>query len=282
MTLQSIPQGRPLSPDETAALPLDTIVCADALEFLATLPDASVDMVLTSPPYDNLRKYGGFTWDFEGIACQLYRVVKPGGVVVWVVGDAFIDGSETLTSFKQALYLKEAVGFNMHQRMVWVKEGVPRKRPSAYFPDFEDMYVFSKGTPIVFNPMMRPNKKAGQIQRKTSAGKNGFTYSNGFYTIAASSMMTNVWTINVGNTGSDKYSFEHPAPFPEKLATLHILTWTNPGAIVLDCFMGSGTTAKIARNLDRRYIGSELNPDYVQLARRRLAQPWQPMLLEFA
>lgn len=259
---------------------LDRVVCADALTFLASLPSASVDMVLTSPPYDNLRKYGGYTWNFEGIACELYRVIKPGGVVVWVVKDAFVDGSETLTSFRQAIYFKESVGFNIHQRMVWEKQTMPTKRPKAYLPDFEDMFVLSKGTPATFNPMMKPNQWAGVVRRKGHSGQYGFEYTNGNRVVPNMSILTNVWRVKVGNAGSDKFSFEHPASFPEKLATMHISTWSNPGDIVLDCFMGSGTTAKIARNLGRHFLGCDLHEPYVKLAQDRLAKPWQPLLLD--
>lgn len=252
---------------------LDTIVCMDALQFLRGLPDNSIDMVLTSPPYDNLRTYNGYTWDFEGIAQQSYRVLKPGGVLVWVIGDATIDGSATLTSFKQALYFKEQVGFRMHQRIIWEKLTIPQKRPKSYLADFEDIFIFSKGEPSTFNPCMKTNRWIGEIKKRGHSGINGFSYADGLRVVPEKSLLTNVWKISVGfnHSTTDNLAHQHPAIFPEKLAERHILTWSNPGDIVLDYFIGSGTTAKMAWKNNRHYIGCDLSPEYVQLARQRLA-----------
>jgi DNA modification methylase len=257
---------------------LDEIACMDALAYMRGLEDASVDLIVTSPPYDNLRTYNGYTWDFEGIAGESYRVLKPGGVLVWVVDDAMLNGSKTLTGMRQALYFVDSVGFRMHQRIIWEKEGLPHKRPKAYLDDFEDIFVLSKGEPKTFNPVIRKNKKAGAINRAGHSGKDGFKFSEGYRVTPEMSILSNVWTLNVGlhNTTSDKTG--HPAMFPEALAERHILTWTNPGDVVLDFFMGSGTTAKMARNTGRHYLGCDLSPEYVAIARARLAQPYTPPL----
>ena len=102
---------------------LNTIFNEDCLNTMRAMPDGVIDLVITSPPYDDLRNYKGYSFDFESIAKELFRVVKEGGVVVWVVGDATVDGSETGTSFRQALFFKE-VGFNLHDTMIYMKNKI--------------------------------------------------------------------------------------------------------------------------------------------------------------
>ena len=251
----------------------------EALDLLNLLPDESIDLIVTSPPYDNLRKYNGFSFDFEGIARESHRVMKDGAVLVWVIRDSFVNGSETLTSFRQALYFCEC-GLNMHQRIVWQKEGLPTKRPKAYLPDFEDVFVFSKGEPSTFNPTLRRNKKAGQVNRKGRAGINGFAYNDGLRQVAEMSLLTNVWTIGVGRGKTTSDAVDHPAMFPEQLAERCITSWSDPGHIVLDYFGGSGTTAKMARNNQRRFITGDISAEYCDQMNQRLDQPY--MLPMFA
>lgn len=256
----------------------DYVACMDALELLKSLPDGSVDMILTSPPYDNLRTYNGYTWDFEGIARDSYRVLKTGGVLVCVVRNSMIDGDDTLTSFEQALFFKKIVGFKMHQRFAWEKQGIPQIRKNAYLDDFEDIFVLSKGAPVTFNAITRKNKNAGAKLRKGHYSEKGFAFANGKRTVNEVSILTNVWLVGVGGSKTTKDDIHHPAMFPEKLAERHILTWTNAGDIVLDFFAGSGTTLKMARANGRRYLGCDISAEYVALANKRLALPFtQPM-----
>lgn len=254
---------------------LDSVVHTDALTLLRGLPDACIDLIVTSPPYGNLRTYHGYSFDFEPIAQESYRVLKEGGALVWVVADAFVNDSLTLTGFRQALYFVEC-GFNMHQRIVWEQEGMPTRRPQAYQDDFEDVFVLSKGIPCTFNPVMKRNKNAGETKRRGSSGKHGFSYADGFRTVLAESVLTNVWKIGVGYmiASKDKLAYEHPAPFPEQLAERHILTWSNAGDVVLDYFAGSGTTLKMARNNGRHWLAGDVSADYCELMRRRLALPY--------
>jgi DNA modification methylase len=277
------PEGVTLAPQRfmlaavTSGSPtLDVVHHCKAEDLLAALPDGSIDLIVTSPPYDNLRAYKGFSWDFEMIARQSYRVLKPGGVLVWVVGDAFVGGSETLSSFTQALYFKNIAGFNMHQRIIWQKNAIPHLRPNAYLPDFEDMFVFSKGTPSTFNPITKRNKNAGQTHKKIVGTSIGYKVSDDTYTIRDESLLGNVWEIRPGANGGDITG--HPAPFPEELARRHISTWSKPGDVVLDYFAGGGTTLKMARVSDRHYIGCDISAEYVAMSRKRLLQPYTPDL----
>ena len=256
-------------------LPLNQIVCGDNVATMATFPDASIDLVVTSPPYDNLRTYGGHSWDFEGVAGELWRVIKPGGVVVWVVADATIDGSETGTSFRQALRFME-LGFRLHDTMTWNKGGFSAcgSCQVRYGPSTEFMFVFSRGDVATFNPIKdRPNIHAG-VSRKPRA----FREANGEFRGRLASMKPlgeygirfNVWTIPEEKSNTTRTG--HPAQFPEALARDHILSWSNEGDIVLDPFSGSGTTAKMARLMGRQFIGVEINEEYCEIARTRLAQ----------
>jgi len=264
----------------------NTIYHTDALSLMADMDDDSIDMALTSPPYDNLRTYDGHSdFDFEGIAQETYRVLKPGGVLVWVVGDATIDGSETLTSMRQALYFVDVVGFKMHDTMIYYRDGTLFPDPTRYTPQWEYMFIFSIGRPKTINQLKQKNKYAGGY-----GGGNAIKYqreANGHAKrprrkTKEYGVLGNVWKISSGGgkTTKDKEAYAHPAMFPEKLAERHILTWSNPGDVVMDYFMGSGTTAKMARNNGRHYIGCDVNGDYVELARKRLAKPYTPKMFQ--
>jgi len=239
-----------------------------AERLLTALPTGSVDLVLTSPPYDNLRKYKGFSWNFEYIAQQSYRVLKQGGVLVWVVADATIDGSETFTSFRQALYFRDVVGFNAHDTMIYEAAGTGAKGSNyAYWQAFEYMFVFSKGRPKTVNRIADVKNKTTDLIRSGRWRENGKRERP--HATKEWGIRTNIWRYNVGFMDhSDKTG--HPAPYPEALANDHIISWTNEGDTVLDFFMGSGTTAKIATLNNRRFIGCDISAEYVTIARERV------------
>ncbi len=251
-------------------LPLNTIICGDCLEILKGWPDNCVDLVVTSPPYDKLRDYKGYSFDFEGISAQLYRIVKDGGVVVWVVNDATVDGSETGTSFRQVLHFKE-IGFNLHDTMIYEKDGCPFPSKVRYANIFEYMFILSKGTPKTFNPIKIPTKWAGQNKGSTYRQKQGETVQKDVK-INELKIIDNIWKIPGGYMKGSKepVAFEHPATFPEKLAYNHISSWSNLDDIIIDPMSGSGTVAKMAKMLGRNYIGIDISEDYCQIARDRL------------
>jgi site-specific DNA-methyltransferase (adenine-specific) len=248
----------------------------DCAQVLKTLPTGHIDLTVTSPPYDNLRTYNGFTFDFETIAQELYRVTKPGGVVVWVVNDATVKGSETGTSFRQALYFKE-IGFNLHDTMIWDKGGFTAtgSLKVRYGSVFEYMFVLSKGLPNTFNPIKdRPNKKAGSKRNGTVRNSDGTMklMSNQGRQSPALGQRFNVWRMpGEQNNTIRREAGYHPAIFSERLAEDHILSWSNPGDIVLDPFMGSGTTGKMALKNGRRFIGIEISPEYLAIAEQRIS-----------
>jgi len=232
----------------------------NCLETMGGMSDGFIDLTVTSPPYDNLRDYKGYSFDFEPISKELYRVTKDGGVVVWIVADATVDGSETGTSFRQALGFMD-VGFRLHDTMIYQKfgSGLPHK-DHRYGQSFEYMFVLSKGAPR--HGTIAKFSITGRVLNTTRRQKNG-TIKKGTYK-EGGGKKSNVWQIK-GETTSD-----HPAPFPEKLANDHIASWSNPGDLVYDPFMGSGTTGKMAYLMGRKYIGSEISAEYVALANKRI------------
>ena len=256
---------------------IDKIYNIDCLEGMRQMQAESVDLVVTSPPYDNLRTYNGYCFDFENIAKELFRVVKDGGVVVWVVGDATIDGDETGTSFRQALYFKE-IGFKLHDTMIYEKTSVTNYSPSMkrYKQAFEYMFVLCKGAPKTFNPITdKPVLKQVKMHDGASGrDKTGKLKKNDYYEVGEYQVRFNVWPYNVGFncTTHDEIAFKHPAMFPEQLASDHIRSWSNEGDLVLDPFMGSGTTAKVAHLLSRHYIGFEISEEYCKIINARLNQ----------
>jgi len=243
------------------------IVQGDCLEVMKTFDDNYIDLTVTSPPYDNLRDYKGYSFDFEGIAKELYRITKEGGVVVWVVGDATVKGSETGTSFKQALYFKE-IGFNLHDTMIYRKQNYIPLTHKRYEQEFEYMFVFCKGKLKTFNPIMVGCKTSGQPTNKrtfyqTTDGTTSEGHKNNM--VAKEKQKGNIWKIptNAGAKG-------HPAQFPEQLAKDHILSWSNEGDLVFDPMAGSGTTLKMAKLLNRNYIGIEISEEYIEIIKERL------------
>lgn len=249
---------------------LNQVICGDCLEVMKDIPDNYIDLTVTSPPYDNLRKYNGYTFNFEEIAKELYRVTKQGGIVVWVVGDATINGSETGTSFRQALYFKE-IGFNLHDTMIWAKTKMPQNH-NRYEQGFEYVFVFSKGKPNTFNGIRdKKNTEAGATAHASYRDKDGNVKKTSSFNktkIADFGLRTNVWFINPALSSNNRNG--HPAPFPEQLANDHILSWSNEGDTVLDPMCGSGTTCKMAKLNNRNYIGIDISQDYCDIAKQRI------------
>lgn len=249
----------------------------DCLEMMKLIPDGSVDMVITSPPYDDLRTYNDTLSDWnadkwQAVLRDLFRVLKEGGVAVWVVADATKKGSETGTSFKQALYAMD-VGFNLHDTMIWEKStfSAVGALKTRYAPVFEYMFVFSKGKLSTFNPIKdKPNKHAGVAHHGTVRNGDGTTkqlsgISSG-KKVADLGQRHNVWRINEEKVLNKL----HPAVFPESLAKDHILSWSNPGEIVFDPFLGSGTSGVAAVNTGRKFIGIERDDKYFAIAQKRI------------
>lgn len=259
---------------------LNSIIEGNCVEVMKHFDSETVDLTITSPPYDGLRSYKGYVFPFEDIAKELYRVTKQGGVIVWVVADATIESSETGTSFKQALFFKE-IGFNLHDTMIFKKKNpIPQIYRKRYNNEFEYMFVFSKGSVKTHNPIMVDCMHAG-------LELNGTTYKN--YSkneqirekfaapVKDKKIKGNIWEYVVGKKQEDQEAKRHPAPFPCDLVRDHVMSWTNPGDIILDPMCGSGTTPRVAAEMGRRYIGIDISHEYCDIAKKRVqrieAQP---------
>jgi DNA modification methylase len=238
----------------------------NCIDTMKRMPDSFIDCTITSPPYDGLRVYNGFSFDFESIAKELFRVTKEGGVVVWIVSDGTIEGSETGTSFNQALFFKKC-GFNLYDTMIWLKPSPQVPTESRYYDVFEYMFILSKGKPKYLNLLSdKKNKSFGlKSKKETRSSKEDRKYKEGIRIVSEYSRRYNVWEISRG-----KSKTSHPAVFPERLAGDHLLSWTKEGDLIYDPFMGSGTTAIVAQKLNRKFIGSEISEQYIQLINKRL------------
>lgn len=262
---------------------LNKIHHADCLDFMRQMPDKCVDLVVTSPPYDDLRDYNGYSFDFLNITQELYRIIKDGGVVVWVVSDKTINGSESGTSFRHALGFMEC-GFKLHDTMIYEKNGMsglPCKK--RYHQKFEYMFILVKGNLKTFNPLIdRQNKWSSSWGTTHVREKDGKISNRKKYEIKEYGMRFNIWKYNTGAKFStkDMIAYQHPAIFPEKLAEDHILSWSNVDDVVFDPFMGSGTTAKMAIKTKRNFIGCDISKEYVDIANKRLDLGVQVELIE--
>ena len=261
-------------------LEINKIYNCDCLETLPLIEDQTIDLVLTSPSYDKIREYNGYvnSFKFEPIAKELTRVLKPGGMIVWVVNDQYIKGSRSLTSFKQCIFFKEQCGLNVHDIIIYQKSGFNFPANNRYHQTYEQIQCLSKGPPKTFNPLMDrknayPGQKAhgkhrghdenncvdmSQIVKSKPAGEYG--------------KRTNVWYYKVGggHVTKDKIAYQHPAIFPEELAKDCILSFSNPGNILLDPMAGSSTSLKMAKLLNRNYLGMEVNPTYYAISIERI------------
>ncbi len=247
------------------------LIVGDCVEALARFPEDCIDLTVTSPPYDKLRNYEGYDFDGERVAHALLEVTKPGGVVVWVVGE-HINGGRSMSSFEQALIFRD-VGFTVHDVMIYQKKNTPFTRSNAYTNAWEFMFVFSKGgPPKTFHPLKVPTVRSGEellTHNKLPDGINKKKMGR----LNEEKTRTNIWpyAVGLGGTTRDKVAFQHPAVFPEKLAADHILSWSNPGDLVLDPMCGSGTTCKMAMLNNRQYVGIDISDTYIGICKERLA-----------
>jgi len=250
---------------------LNKIYNMDCLEGMKLIDDNLIDLTITSPPYDNLRDYKGYTFDFEKIAQELFRITKQNGVIVWIVGDSTKNGNESGTSFKQALYFKE-IGFNLHDTMIWNKTKMPQNH-NRYEQGFEYMFILSKGKPKTFNGIKdKPNVAAGTTAHASYRDKDGIVKKTSSFNktkIANFGLRTNVWNHKPCLGKEDRNG--HPAPFPQELIKDHIGTWSNENELIFDPICGSGTTCKMAKINKRNFIGIDISEEYCKIAEERIS-----------
>jgi DNA modification methylase len=262
-------------------LEINKIHLGNNIDLCKQISDNVIDLTVTSPPYSKIRDYNGYSFDFPNLAKELYRITKPGGMVVWVVNDQYENGSRNLDSFKQAIYFKEECGFNINDVMIYEKPGMRYPSPIRYHQIYEFMHILSKGRPKTINFLKdRKNIYAGQKNARQNANRqiDGTLTPNSAWKldpnrrIAEYGRRNNIWKYNVGkgHMTKDEIAYKHPAIFPEKLAADHIMSWSNENDIILDPFCGSGTTVKMAKQLKRNFIGMEISQEYCNIANERL------------
>lgn len=249
---------------------LNRIIEGDCVEIMKQMPNDFVDLTVTSPPYDDLRDYNGYKFDFKNIAHQLYRITKKDGIAVWVVGKKIKNGDILLTPFNQLLFF-QSIGFKIHDIMIYKKKNTPFMRSNAYTNGFEFMFVLAKGKVKTFNPIKVPTARTGFEMLVTNRKSDG-KIKKVLGELKSEKVKDNIWeyAVGFGGTTKDKIAFKHPAVFPEKLAEDHILSWTDEGDLVFDPMCGSGTTLKMAKLNNRRYIGIDISEEYCRIAQERL------------
>lgn len=254
---------------------LNEIHCGECCNFMQKMQDNCIDLTVTSPPYDTMRGYEGISFNFRKIARELFRVMKEGGTVVWIVADGMVEGGKTGTSFKQALYFKK-IGFKLHDVMIW-----RRPNPTPQFPKikrytscFDYMFILTKGKIKTFNPIMENTKTHGKPMYRLTNSAMDKQSANRPRNITTKTLkekrLMNVWDVVNGYCVNRENKF-HPAVFPEKLAEMCISSWSNPDDVILDPFCGSGTVPKVAKMKNRNYIGIEISLSYVKEARKRVS-----------
>lgn len=256
-------------------------ILGDNRNVLPTIESGGVQLIVTSPPYDGLRKYNGYQWDFEWVAQNCYRILCEGGVMCWNVGDSVVDGSETTTSAEQKIYFRRDCGFRIHDTMIYEKVNFGHPQKSRYHQMFEYVFVLSKGAPRAFHPIKdKPNAWAGTktFGRNTVRKSDGSIGERVRHEITPFGMRGNVWRGLTAGQENVCGEFKHPAMMPFWLARDLIQSWSNPGDTILDPFYGSGTTGRAAALLGRHCIGIEISAEYAQLALQNTAQ--QGLVLE--
>lgn len=249
---------------------INKIYNEDCLVTMARMEDDYINLVVTSPPYDNLRKYSGNYFNFKPIADELIRILKPGGVIVWNVADQTIKGSRTGNSMRQALYFMDN-GLFLHDHLIWYKTGTPFPSNIRYRNVWENLFIFSKGKPSVFNPVMVKNKTAGAVRHSRKYRNHNGEFVKGFNDVPIKDMRPddNVWYIANGANKSYKGDLDitdHPAIMTDEIVRRSIQTWSNEGDLVYDPFLGSGTTTRVSKEMNRKWIGSEIYNKYYKIA----------------
>jgi site-specific DNA-methyltransferase (adenine-specific) len=258
---------------------INQILCTDCVAGMQQLPDCCIPLTVTSPPYDDLRTYGGHTFDFEAVAGELWRITMNGGIVVWVVGEQVKKGTETGTAARQKLHFMD-LGFRC-STMIMVTSRVRFPQRGRYPSVFDYAFVLTKGRPRHFHAICdKKNKYVGEKFRWKLRERDGRIvkreHCHDKYVGVFGSRM-NVWFYHVGymKTTTDKDAYGHPALMPEKMAEDFIISFSRPGDLILDPFSGAGTTSKMAMLNGRRYLGMEICENYASDSRKRLEKARQ-------
>ncbi len=257
-------------------LPLNKIICGDCVEVLKSIPDNSIDLVVTSPPYDGIRKYNGFSFNLHSTGKELFRVLKDGGIIAMVIQDQTKNFGKSLTSFKTIIDWCENVGFKLFETIIYKKHGAEGAWWTKRFRvDHEYIPIFLKGErPAYFNkePLKIPSKHGGKTMTGCATRlTNGKTLKSKRVFINPMKCRGTLWDYTTCGDGT-RLKHQHPATFPDKIPVDFIRCFCPKNGIVLDPFIGSGTTALAAIQLNRNYIGIDISKEYCELAKKRIRE----------
>lgn len=259
----------------TSQMPENRIILTECVKGMKSVPDDIIPLTVTSPPYEGLRTYDGLAdWNFMDVAKELYRITMPGGVVVWVVQEQIVNGSESGESSRQRLAFAN-IGFRLHHTMVLGKLGGHQHSKGRYGGALEYAFILSKGKPRYFCPFRdKKNKEAGREKIFSNRRIDGTFPAKKKARVHPYGFRSPIWFYATGkhHTANEDYAFDHPALMPQQMAEDFILSWSKVGDLVFNPFAGAGTVLKMALLNHRRYLGFEINPKYVEIARRRLKE----------
>ena len=248
----------------------------DCVEGIKKLPDESIDLMITSPPYDGIRKYNGFNYDLHATGKEIYRVLKDGGIAVMVIQDQTKNFGKTLTSFKMIIDWCDNIGFKLFETVIYKKHGGEGAWWTKRFRvDHEYMPIFLKGErPQYFNKehLKIPSKHGGKTMTGCATRlTNGKTLKSKKVTINLMKCRGTLWNYTTCGDGS-RLKHQHPATFPNKIPFDFIECFCPKKGVVIDPFIGSGTTALAAIELERNYIGFDISKEYCDLAKKRIKE----------
>ena len=253
---------------------INKIVQGDAIKVLKQCKPDYFNLTVFSPPYDALRDYNGFSLSLHNLGEALFRVTKPGGLVVLVIQDQTKGGHKSLTSFRTIVDWCDNIGFGLWECSIYNRHG----KEGAWWSkrlrvDHEYMPIFIKGDkPEYFNkePLKIPCKHAGKFMMGgANRNKDNKTIESSKIIINNTKCPGTVWNLS---NGGDKVQMkrDHPATYPDQIPYRFIQLFCPPNGIVLDPMVGSGSTAIAAKILGRKYLGIDISPEYCKLARNRL------------
>jgi site-specific DNA-methyltransferase (adenine-specific) len=253
---------------------LNKVYQQDCIVGMRKIPDGAIDLVVTSPPYDNLRDYNGYSVDLNETGKNIYRILKDGGVAVMVIQDQTKNFGKSLTSFRTIVDWCDNVGFKLFECVIYRKNGTEGAWwKNRFRVDHEYMPIFLKGEkPQYFNKdsLKVKSKHGGKIMTGFANRKtNGETGKSITKAINEMKCRGTVWDYLMAGD-KDPVKRKHPAPFPDKIPFDFINCFCPPNGIVLDPFVGSGSTVVGAKKLNRSFIGFDISEEYCNLTRKRL------------